>query len=260
VYVAAGWDAEDQFSTEYKTCLRRINIASILFTHIGADVITTWIAGAVEMMIITSLVDHLAPYNLRSMDGVLAYCGKQRLPTKTVANAEPLPPAPEAIHQGAEMERRGTTEDEPEQPISVVETEFPMDDHEAMRYEEWLAKRGPTPAHNQWEIAHGYHQVKTEHLIVSIPPETPKDEIIRAAMAMLAYASEMDGAIETVDEPLETPLKAALQEAIDKQSKQEQDESDEDEAAIIEHQRIEQERMEAERKEAKKVTRRVTRR
>lgn len=254
VYVAAGWDAADQYCPEYKTALRRIQIASILYTHIGSDVISAWTAGAVEMMIITSIVDHLAPYNLRSMDAVLSYCGRQRIP-KAPTNT----PLQQKAQQGSEMELRGTVDDQSE---SIPEP-LPTDDKEGMLYQQWLAQRGNTPERNARELEQGYHQVKTEHILVSIPPEAPKDEIIRAAMAMLAYASEMVGAETSTeasaDEDLQTPLKAALQEAIAKQ-KQEEDEADEDAASIIEHQRIEQERMEAEKREAKKPTRRITKR
>jgi hypothetical protein len=221
VYVAAGWDATSPEKVDYKTTMRRIQIASILYVHLGRDVIASWIAGSAEMMTINTIVSHIAPLNLSSMDGTLVYCGKVRQRDKP----RPIPaPSPEAR---AEAERI-MVDEQPQAPIEGVTGtgelaeghEGPLQPHlfrrssdketgemapdDEAKYERWLALRGETPKLNLWEIEQGYHHVTTEHISISVPPICSKQEIIDAALALMALASSMDGANTVADLPKES--------------------------------------------------------
>lgn len=256
VYVAAGWDASSPDRVDYKTTMRRCQIASVLYTHIGRDVIASWIAGSAEMMTINTIVSHLAPLNLSSMDGTLAHCGKQRQPPKPRPVAAPTEPSPEA-RAAAERVIAGT---EPQIHIEGVSVEVvdegdlaeghegplqphlfrraadmeaapeTMTDLEAERYENWLAVRGENPILNARQIAAGYKHVHTEHLAITVPPSCSKAEIIAAAMELLKLAGEMDGDATAESTSIEP--------------------DEEDAAEVIRHQQQEAQRIEDERKAA----------
>lgn len=256
VYIASGWAATNPSDVDYKTTLRRCQIISVLYTHLGRDAVASWVSGLAEGMVINTIIQNIAPLSLYSMDSVLFHCGKVRQPPKAkVAPITEAPTAPEGF-----VERRGVPTAEetltpqgglaeghegPLQPhlfrraTDAEATPETMTDLEAERYESWLANRGENPILNARQLAAGYHHIHTEHLAITVPPTCGKDEIIKAALALMSLANSMDGAVTVGDLPRET--REELEEEI----------AEEDAATIIAHQKAESDRVAAEALAAK---------
>lgn len=289
IYIASGWAASSPTDVDYKTTLRRCQIISVLYVHLGRDVVSSWISGLAEGMVINTIIQNIAPLALYSMDSVLAHCGKQRAvpkaklpepvaaPQTAVPTEERRAPAvtpagglPEGAHgplQPETMYRRASDRG----------AEEPMEDAEAHRYQNWLAIRGGYPVADTQMLAEGYKQIKTEHVAVTLSQNTTKDEILRAVFELMQLANaltgietvgdikeEIDGVVdvppaEAVKEPSRT-LEEVIAEFQEKEkakaleaTKVSVEPDDEDLEEMARHQAIEAARLEAEAIAAKKT-------
>ena len=253
LYAQSGFECSSPLENSYKTCSRRLNVGALLFTHLGNELIGKWCEGKMEMGVISSIVAGIEPYGFKSVESVLAFVGKPRtspkakLPIPVAAptpepekvSVEPLTEERRVMREGMLGEgQHGPVQEHLFRRASDLVEAAPMEDSDALRYQEWLSTRGETPLQNRWEIEQGYHHVKTEHIAVAIPPETSREEILRCAMQLMALAAEMDGA-STVGDLSRESVEELQEEVIE-----------EDAAEVIRHQQQEIDRLEAEKKAA----------
>lgn len=277
IYGLAGW-ATEIGQVDYKTCSRRINVAALLYTHLGRDLIESYCAGKMEMQLISSIVDGIAPYAIKTIDGCLMFVGRPRVAKKEAPTVEHPVSAPVAekispavpdvvVPAHAEADEK-TVAEMPE-----------VSDEQA--YEEWLMHRGENPLLNAKLMREGFRHIETEFVSVNISIHATKDSLLEMAMKLMSLAAELD------HEPIEpnvqpgdtahaiaigeipksvlketearlapaetTPLRGALQDAlqaaIDALAAEAPVETD---AEIAEHQRIESEKLAAKQAEAAK--------
>lgn len=201
VYADAGYDCLHHTGADYKTVSRRINVSALLFTHIGRVSIENMCDGAVEMMVINSIVGGLEPLNLKTIDGILSFVGKPtREKSQIVDQNEPTQPE-NSQSELANNESAPDTATVVSQRIANDELDLTESSEEdIVRLEKWLSTHSETPLRHQWELNNGFRHIDIGMLHVSIPPNTSKDDIIRAAMAMLAMAEKMTSEAPNVGE------------------------------------------------------------
>lgn len=186
IYGLAGWASEIS-GADYKTCSRRVNVGALLYTHLGKDLIESWCAGKMEMQLISSIVDGLAPYAIKTIDGCLNFVGKPRVakkvetPTPSAAPTEkaPLVKVPEVVVPPHEVVDEATITAEP-----------PQSDEQ--QYEEWLMHRGETPLLNAQLMKDGFRHIETEFVSVNISIHATKDSLLEMAMKLMSLAAELD--------------------------------------------------------------------
>lgn len=181
VYNESGYDAGSISAPEYKTVHRRLTTTAKLYNYLGADKVAEWGEASNEMLLINTLVRHLEPLNLKSINATLAYVGK---------------PVLKAIEQHT-VERKG---DYPQQHTvsdkGIPDGQVVEQQTEEQAYAAWLARRGGTPLEKEWEIKAGFHRVTVAGLEVVIPPDTSKEDLIAFAMALLKEAQEMEQPVQ----------------------------------------------------------------
>lgn len=250
VYTAAGHLSENPNSPEYKSVRRKISLTVLLYQFITPNKLQEWIGGGYEMMAISAVVAQLEMLNIRTYDSVLVLVGKPRqAPKPRVSQAVAVTPAEEPPT---------------EQQAAVDEAFKHVVKDEQIRYGEWLVAKhqgaiegdfeflpadqaGP-PRRRSTDIEEGAVTVNTEHLHISIPENTSKDELMRAALEMIALAQSLTNSSVVGDLP-----KAVVEEALHPTAKEETQEEPEDEAATKEHMQMEAERLEREAISAKKT-------
>jgi hypothetical protein len=163
IYVAAGYDAKDQFKAEYKTVRRRIDAAAELFNWIGEDKIAELIENRAEMAAINALVQYLEQYNLRGINSVFALVGK---PVKQVRQA-PV-----------------------EMPVTQQEAEKPSEapaPSVAQAVADQIAKDRQERAEK--EDTSILKRFSSEHVSVSVAQGTTREELMQIAMELLEFAN-----------------------------------------------------------------------
>lgn len=77
IYAKAGYACATPLGEDYKTVLRRINVAADLYVHIGGrETIVDWIGDAAPREQVKTIMEHVKAYGFSGINSVLAYMGK----------------------------------------------------------------------------------------------------------------------------------------------------------------------------------------
>lgn len=118
-YARSGYDCSETSGADYKTVNRRINATAELFRKVGFDQIRTWVGSMVERDLVFAMVQGIKPLELKSIDSVLTFVGKPRLPAIAAPKVEEEPKAGE---EGGEAPKEETkVEEPPPAPDPVVQ-------------------------------------------------------------------------------------------------------------------------------------------
>lgn len=162
IYVQAGYDAEDQFKSEYKSCRRRIFASAELYNWIGHDVISGWIGTAKEKKALTAIVKQLeSQYELRGINSVFALVGKQ-----VIGRKAPKEKAPEETPEKPQ-------EDTNNEVANLVATNIEQARKERNQ------RKSDQP---------GVLNFNTEHVQVTVMPNATKEELIKLSLELLQFA------------------------------------------------------------------------
>lgn len=176
IYERAGYDCKNPAGEDYKTVQRRISVAADLYNFLGQD-LHTWYEGKTGTDRIHAIAEQLEEQELDSISAVQTAAGKptgKRKYTKRTPQAQPPvapPPVTELDKEVAALVAAGMQTVVPEagQPL-------PSD-----------------------------RLLKTEHMVVAIPFEATKEEVMKLAMDLLNFAQSMTAAAEVkVPEPAAT--------------------------------------------------------
>jgi hypothetical protein len=184
IYLAAGYDCSDQYGSSYKTVNRRINASGYLFDKLGISQVREWIAGGVEMQLINSIAGQLENFSFGSVNAVLEYVGRP------VVSKRPEAFVVETVGEDGKPHTTTLTNTTPtihEEPMDLMHT----------RLEEYAGPFHPELAPMPWWIPKWAGEEATQHVSlenvhIDISHEVSKDELIAAAMKLLAMANEMD--------------------------------------------------------------------
>jgi hypothetical protein len=200
IYAAAGYDCEDQYGVDYKSTNRRINAGAFLFNKLGASRIEEWIAGHVEMQLIAAIAAELEKLEIKSVNDVLAYVGRPVIAKRPEAFVIETTGDNGEVKQVTLTNIAPTIHEEPlaEQHTKLEEFAGPFHPELAPR-PFWIP---------QWVEEEATQHVNMDNVQININHEVSKDELIAAAMKLLAMANEMENAVPEV--PPEPPATAVV--------------------------------------------------
>lgn len=162
VYAKAGYSCATPLGEDYKTVMRRINVAADLFQFVGGrEAINEWITSVRPAQQVATIMEQLKQYNFSGINSVLAYIGKPvstKRPREGVATGPANPPPQTGMSEADKL---------------VVQA---VDQHISARR---LAEAQGIPAGRIFE--HG-------HVAVGIPFAATYDEVVALAMDLMTFA------------------------------------------------------------------------
>jgi hypothetical protein len=191
IYVLAGYDAEDQYKSDYKTVRRRIDVAAELFNWIGQNKLAELIENRAEMAAITALVQFLEQYNFKGINSVLALVGKPvKQPRKAPAEKSTGTPAQVVAEAKPAEAPQAITEEKPAEKPSetTVEDAGPVAEAVAAEIEKSRAARGGRRKND----VPGTLNFSTEHVQVIVQPNASKAEITGIVMQLLEFVNTIN--------------------------------------------------------------------
>lgn len=94
VYASAGYACSSPTGEDYKTVVRRVNVAADLYVHLGGrETINDWIADVAPKEQVSTVMEHVKALKFDSIYSVLAYVGKPVVVKRPRAPKAPAAPS-----------------------------------------------------------------------------------------------------------------------------------------------------------------------
>jgi len=190
IYQKAGYDCKDAKGDDYKTVQRRISVAADLYAHLGGkDTIIDWAGDAKPVDAIHHVADQLEKQKYSSIDIIVKKVGRVPAARKTVAKATAAQAAPVA---GPAATTVVAPAPEGVKPPDEADKELmgEVAAAAAARQQEG-GQPAVTGGRREFDTLPPERVLRTEHLFLAIPAETTREELMKLATDILAFASTL---------------------------------------------------------------------
>lgn len=196
IYEKAGYDAKDARGEDYKTVQRRIGAAADLYAHLGgAETIRDWTEDAKLVDAIHIVAEKLEKGKFDSIDAIRKVVGKLVAKPKPAAKTPAQATTTVVPQAGPAPDSGGTGQDKPApqagpsnggEPMTDAEKELAGDVGKAVE-----ARETVTSGRRAWEGLPADRILRTEHLLLPIPPEATQAELMNLASQIMTFAASM---------------------------------------------------------------------
>lgn len=206
IYVASGMDAKDASGSAYKTTMRKIQLAALLYTHLSTidDKLQGVLEGKIGLSKITAVAEFLKQFNFKNSESVYILLNKPTVRKAASAPQEPAKPTRSKGMSVAEFQQSQTNS--PVENIANAKPEFSQqrenepaqqqmfdeEDYDVSAVTNWIKDEAADVPKQREDMEYSIRYVGTKNCLCVLRPDASRSELLMASRELAKLAALLE--------------------------------------------------------------------